>query len=176
MRDESEFKLFFVENYSKFYYFACQLVDDKEICRDIVSDAFEYIWKEYRDKEGVKNWKNYMFSFIRNKCVDYVRHQGVHEKYREYYTHLYKEEEEKEDYTETDRKIEAMKRIIAGFTPQTRLIFRRCYVDKKKYEEVAEELGVSTSAVKKHIMKALKTLREHISEEMERDGYPNEEV
>ena len=45
-------------------------------------------------------------------------------------------------------------------TPRTQQVLKACYVERKKYKEVAEELNISKSAVKKHIMNALKTLRE----------------
>ena len=37
---------------------------------------------------------------------------------------------------------------------------RLCYLQQKKYAEVAEELNISPDTVKKHIMKALKLLKE----------------
>ena len=82
MRELTDFEHFFKENYSKFYYFALRYIDDREVCRDIVSDAFEYAWKSYKNDE-IENWKNYIYSFIRNECIDYIRHLAVHKKYAE---------------------------------------------------------------------------------------------
>lgn len=141
-------------------------MSDKELCRDIVSDAFEYAWTEYNNPE-VKDWKKYILTFIRNKCVDYIRKQGVQERYAGFYSMLYDEAEEEDSYENVDRRIAVMRRVIASFTPQTRLIFTRCYMENKKYSEVADELGISTNAVKKHIVKALKQLREKIAEKDE---------
>lgn len=163
MKDKTDFEQFYLDNYSKFYYFAYQFVSDKELCRDIVGDAFEYAWMEFNNPE-VKDWKKYIFSFIRNKCVDHIRKQTVQEKYAEFYQMLYDETEEENNYESIDRRIAAMRKIIAGFTPQTRMVFKMCYVEEKKYSEVAEALGISSNAVKKHIMKALKILREKIPE------------
>jgi len=39
-------------------------------------------------------------------------------------------------------------------------ILRACYIDGKKYREVADEMGISISTVKKHMVKALKIIRE----------------
>jgi hypothetical protein len=35
-----------------------------------------------------------------------------------------------------------------------------CYIDGKKYVEVAEEMQISIASVKKHMVKALKKVRE----------------
>lgn len=163
MREKTDFEKFYLDNYDKLYYFACQMVSDKEVCRDIVSDAFEYAWTEFNNPE-VKNWKKYIFTFIRNKCVDHLRKQTVQKKYADFYQRLYEGGEEENDYESIDSRITVMRHIIAGFTPQTRQVFLLCYIKNKKYVEAAEELEISTNAVKKHIMKALKLLREKLSE------------
>ena len=51
----------------------------------------------------------------------------------------------------------AMK-VIEDIGEPTRSILVSCYIDGKKYREVAEEMGVSVSMIKKHIGKALKIL------------------
>lgn len=63
---------------------------------------------------------------------------------------------------DTEAKIEKMRQLIGTLTPQTRTILEACYFKGKKYADVAEELGISTSAVKKHIVQALKILREEV--------------
>lgn len=50
--------------------------------------------------------------------------------------------------------------MLAQLTPPTDQILDMCYLQHMKYAEVAEALHTSTSTVKKHITKALKTLRE----------------
>lgn len=158
MRDLTGFEHFYKENYSKFYYFALRYIDDREVCRDIVGDAFEYAWKSYKNDE-IENWKNYIYSFIRNECVDYIRHQTVHEKYVELYINMMNEEELPE---EVDERVALIRKLMDQLTPKTRLILEECYINKKKYREVAADLEISESAVKKHIVQALKTIRKKI--------------
>lgn len=52
---------------------------------------------------------------------------------------------------------------MSNLKPSTRQILEACYIDKKKYREVAEEMNMSTSAVKKNLTKALNLLREKIA-------------
>lgn len=42
----------------------------------------------------------------------------------------------------------------------TRTIFSLCFVEHMKYAEAAEQLHVSLSTIKKHIVRALKLIRE----------------
>jgi RNA polymerase sigma-70 factor (ECF subfamily) len=158
LRELTEFELFYKENYNKFYYYAHRFVDNDEVCRDIVSNAFEYAWQFYTHKK-VDNWRNYIYSFLRNQCIDHLRHLSVHERYAELYIKMVHEAEEPE---EIDERVLAIRNVLKELTPKTRLILEECYIDGKKYREVADDLEISESAVKKHIVQALRTIRQKI--------------
>ena len=59
-----------------------------------------------------------------------------------------------------DIKERIVEKMMSHLRPPTDKILELCYLQQKKYAEVAEMLGISTSSVKKHIIKALRTLRE----------------
>lgn len=159
MAQKDVFEQFFKENYSGFCFFALRYVDDEDTCRDIVSSGFEYIWRNNLTA-SVDNWRNYMMSYIRNKCIDHVRHQTVHRKYAEFC--LAAADIETETADSTDERVALLKRNIDTLTAKSRLVLQECFVNKKSYKEVAAELEISVSAVHKHISKALKTLREGV--------------
>lgn len=158
MIDYVDFRRFFEENYKKFYSFAYQFVGDRETCRDIVGDAFENAWRN-RKRPEISDLNNYLYSFIHNNCVNYLRHEKVKQKHAEFYRQMYRDS--KTDQTvDVDERIRRMNIIINSMTEQTRTVFRMCYIDKMKYKEVADALGVTTSTVQKHIVRALKMLRD----------------
>ena len=64
---------------------------------------------------------------------------------------------------EYEERLRIVKQIISELPPRTRFVLEQCYFNNKKYQEVAEILDVTSSAVKKHIMKALSILRERLS-------------
>lgn len=43
---------------------------------------------------------------------------------------------------------------------QTRLVLERCYFNRMKYQEVADELDITPRMVKRHVSNALSALRE----------------
>ena len=61
---------------------------------------------------------------------------------------------------EREERIRRIEALIEQLTDPTKSILKECYYENKKYQEVAEKWGISNSGVKKHIMKALKRLRE----------------
>lgn len=157
----TEFERFFKENYSRVYYLALSLVHDEEAARDIVADSFEYLFSHHahlKDEEV----GNYLYVIVRNRCSDFFRKQNVRQRYSDYITY-FAEKVETVDWLEHDDKVEKIQRLMEHLTPRTREVLEAHYLQGKKYSEVAGELGISESAVKKHIMQALKLFREKIN-------------
>ena len=160
MEKQRYFEGFFKENYTRFYLFALQIIEDQEVCRDIVSDAFGYAWEKY-DEIEVNDWTRYIYSYIRNKCISHLRHKIVEQKYIDAYIEI----TEDVDYLfgeDHDEWIEMIRKAMKTLPERTQTVLTECYVNNKKYKEVAEEMNISTNAVKKHIVKALKTIKSHV--------------
>lgn len=77
-------------------------------------------------------------------------------------------EETEQSWEENEQHIRQMYQTIETLTPQTQKILKLCYFRQMKYREVAEELNISVSAVRKHIVQALKALR--LALKNKRDG------
>lgn len=149
------FERIYTENYVRLYYYALHIVNEEETAKDILNDVFTVLWKNISHVES-SNVNAYLMTSVRNKAVDYLRRNVLQSHYSEEYLHT--AEQFYTDYSnEKDQLVEEM---LGQLTPPTDQILEMCYLRRMKYAEVAEALHISTSTVKKHIMKALKTLRE----------------
>lgn len=157
MEDKADFDYLFNEFYPQLYYYAFHIINDMETSKDIASDAFEYIWANYA-KIDKATAKSYLYIHVRNKCIDHLRHQDVHEQYTQLYTTLTDTHAENE-YKEMDERMMRVQSVMSKLTAHTRHILEECYIRRKKYQEVADDLNISVSAVRKHIVKALSVLR-----------------
>lgn len=158
MLTKNAFDAIFRENYSQLLFFTRQYVSDYEACRDIVSSAFERLWQHFSCIEPEKA-KNFLYVTARNSCIDYARHESRHRKYAQYVAVMSSYATDTSTLMEREERMVRICRQIESLEPRTRDIFVACYVDRKKYSEVAKEMGISTSTVKKHIIRALKELR-----------------
>ena len=129
-----------------------------EASKDIVSDAFEYVWSNI-DIIECDTAKSYLFTYVKNKAIDYLRSQSIHEKCLMIYGEFAVKYTEQE-YAELDERMLAIRSAMDKLTPHTRHILEECFIQRKQYKEVAEELNISVSAVRKHIVKSLKIIRE----------------
>lgn len=152
---KAKFEKVYTENYVRLYYYALHIVNEEELAKDILNDVFTAFWKNIANIKE-ENLNAYLMTSIRNRAVDLLRHQVLQSQYTDAYLH----EAEQFYDTYSDEKDKMVEEMLNHLSPPTDQILEMCYLKRMKYAEVAEELGISPNTVKKHIMKALKILRE----------------
>lgn len=164
MSREGEFERLFRECYAQLYAFAIGLVREDELCRDILSDSFEILWNHLDEIDEARQ-KSYLYRTVRNKCTDWARSRISQQRYEVFFKTIYGDESD-DDGTilkETEDNIDKIYRLMDTLTPQTRRILDECYFKGRRQAEVAEELGISVSAVKKHIAQAMKVFKSNLN-------------
>jgi len=158
--NEQHFEAYYKTHYKGFMAFAMQLLPDVELCRDILSDAFESAWSRC-DTLNDTEMSSFIFSIVRNKCADHFRHLDVHERYVDYVINQTDVAEEAVDVGSDSYQCEkeTFRETFKTLTPRTQQIFTECYLNKRTYQDVADELNISSSSIKKHIMQALAAFR-----------------
>lgn len=158
--DRIGFETLFREYFTKAYYLALRILHDEEASKDVVSDAFEQVWRKLQGCE-VDNVSSYLLTTVKNVCLDYIRKQDIRNRYVQASMQVVDWVNNNLDRVDVqEEKIQAIMQALEELTPRTQQIVRLCYVERKKYREVAAELGISESAVKKHIMQALSYMRQ----------------
>lgn len=158
--DKSSFEQLFRDNYGKAYYLALRILHDDEASKDVVADAFELVWRRLQDSD-VDKLSSYLLTAVKNVCLDYIRKQNIRNRYVQASVLAVGKLSFNPDEVDLhEEKIQSIMRSLDELTPRTQQIVTMCYVQRKKYREVAEELGISESAVKKHIMQALSYMRQ----------------
>lgn len=164
MSREGEFERLFRECYAQLYAFAMGMVKDDELCRDILSDSFEMLWNHIGEVDEAGE-KSYLFRTVRNKCTDWARSRLSRQRYEMFFKTLYGDgsDDDGSDLKEAEDNINKIYHLIDILTPQTRRILDACYFKGRRQAEVAEELGISVSAVKKHIAQAMKVFKSNMN-------------
>ena len=158
METGNSFEQFFHDRHERFYYFALRFLNDEEACRDVVKDTMEYIYRNLTSIEESKR-ESYALSFIRSRCIDTIRRRGVKQRYLDFY----KAYAERLDVVALDAEEDQMGQLMQAveqLPEKTRYALKECYLNQKKYREVALEMGISEEGVHKNIVRALKMLRE----------------
>lgn len=159
---EKQFKALFEKYYTKLYYSSLAIVRDEDDARDIVNDVFTHIWEKHDSFEDTVN-SMYLYTSIRHRSLDHLKKKKVRDNYANNYIKnndegfLYDDEEEE--------RIRQIQKVIDKMPEKTKYVLDQCYMEGKKYMEVASDIGISRDGVRKHIVKALRLLREAFSKD-----------
>jgi len=154
----------FKENYNSLYYYAYSFTNDSDVSKDVVNDVFEQLWKKRKGIDITYSIKSLLYSMTKNKAINYLRHEQVKKKYFDF--HMESSSMIEEDYRDYDSIIEKIKSAIEKLPSQGQIIFKMCYIENRKYKEIAEELGLSINTVKTHLSNSLKRLRKEFKGEL----------
>lgn len=156
------FENLFNTYYKDLYVYALSFVRDEEEAKDIVTDVYEYVWKNFMRLDASASLRPLLYTLTRSRSLDFLRREKSKEKFLAYQRTLPEADEEYEEHEELLAK--AM-RVIENMPAQTAAVFRKCFFEKKKYQEAGDELNISINTVRWHITKAMSLLREKLTGE-----------
>lgn len=178
---EQQMEQLFHDNYERMYRLAFALLHDNEEARDVVSDVFSRLWDrfsgDYGDKLSGDKPPAYLLKSVKNACLNIIAKKKRDERLAKLLPISDEAETPGTSKVIAEASMQAMNEnatrleerwqatldcIEHDLTPQTASVIRMCYGDGCSYRETAEELGISISAVNKHIVKGLRTLREKL--------------
>lgn len=164
----NEFGKCFLEYRVPFIRKAFRYVRNEEVATDIVSESFMVFWEKKDALPPDTNVPAYIFTIIRNKCLNYLRDQAAH---------LQKEEKLhsiQSDLIEIDiasltacdpnmlfrtEIFDILRDTLDKLPPRTREVFLMSRFENKNYKEIAEELGISFFSVHHEMRNSLRELR-----------------
>ena len=152
---KQKFERLFKDNYPHMYRMAFSLVENVEDAKDAVNQVFAQMWrgKPLISEDSVKG---YLLAATRNQCLHILRDRQLQRRLKE---ELQKETVwQKEE--ERDELLKQLQQAIENnLTEQDRRVLQLHYDDEMTYAETASALGISSSAVNKHITRSLAKIR-----------------
>lgn len=170
---KESFDSIYINNFSRLFLFAKEYVLFDEEAENIVQDIFLMLWEKREALRVDVSLTAYLFTLVKNKCIDFLRHQMVEQMYSENVKQEYNEElnvklfalESFDHNFSSEEDIETLLRNAIDKLPERcRLIFIKSRIEGKKYKEIAEELNLSVNTVEGQISIALKKLREELKD------------
>ena len=140
-----------------FVYYKCGDIQQAE---DIVQDAFIKLWDNC-SKVILTKAKSFLFTVARNLFLNEVAHKKIVLQHRVYLPED-KTNETPEFLLEEQQFMKKLKDAIANLPEKQREVFLLSRIDKKKYPEISEIIGISVKAVEKRMSQALSILREQL--------------
>ncbi len=158
--DQQAFNFIFTKHYSDLVNFAMVYLKEISEAEEIVQNVFLKLWEEREEIDIHSSLKSYLMNCIKNRCLDYFRHQRIIEKYNDRISKSQEQYIEEADRYLMLSELEKQINSAIDLLPSTcKHIFNMSRIEGKKNREIAEELNISIKTVEANIGRALKTLR-----------------
>lgn len=153
---KQRFERLFKDSYPQMYRMAFSMVEDADDAKDAVSQVFTQMWKGRPDvSDG--SVSGYLLAATRNQCLHILRQRQLQQQMEE---ELQREAEESSNDEREELMRELQQVIDDNLTEQDRRVLQLHYDEEMTYQETASVLGISASAVNKHITRSLAKIRE----------------
>lgn len=154
---EEVYKTIFYEHAESLRNFLYYKSGNLALAEDLVQDAFGKLWENCA-KVPPEKAKSYLFTIGNNLFLNHISHQKVVLKF-ENKGHSEADNQSPQFILEEQEFKQRLEAAISALPEDQRIVFLMNRIDKKKYREIAEELGLSVKAVEKRMTKALTVLR-----------------
>ena len=166
--EEESYRILYKQYYASLCNYANGIIRDEFAAESIVSLVLFHIW-EIRSTLSIKtSIKLYLFTAVRNKCLDYIKLDRIKK------TTLFGSLNDMEkipglvDLPLNDlisRELQSrMEKSVEQLPAETKVVFKKSRFENKCHQEIADEVGISISTVKYHIGRALVLLSESLEE------------
>ncbi len=147
----------YARDLKQFLYFKFK---DRTKTDDVLQDTFVKLWTNC-DKVDCRKVKSYLFTVANHLFLDIKRHEKTVQNHENTFVN-YNQTESPEFLLIEKEYYEKIQKILNRLPERQREIFVLNRIEKKKYKEIAEMLGISVKTVEKHMHNALIFMKEQL--------------
>ena len=163
--DELFFKELYKENYLKSVYYANKYINDYELSKELVQDAFMILWDKRKELNMEQNIVAYLFTMVRNRCFNTIRNKLQRSKnyYSEQSIDLIINQKVLTDDSASKVLSDDLgcliKKTLQIMPEKIRSVFVMSRDEELTYPKIASILGISQKTVEYRMTKALALFR-----------------
>lgn len=154
--NHNAFNLLMEKYYIPLRVFASQILNDDAVVDDVVQDVFVNLWENRKKISHVLSIRNYLYTTIRNNCVDLIRSSRRFKLFQEFRS-------KSQLFGEVDYQAVEMVRhlweALEILTPRIRQVITMS-LEGLKQEEIAKEMNIALPTVKALKARGIKQLRD----------------
>ena len=165
IKTKADFEVMFKTHYSDLCSYAHGFLKDPDAAEEVVQEVMFRIWTRRASLTIETSLRSYLFRAVRNGCLNVLKHLNIREEYKSFRE---REMEENQCSTEDEMIISELEqkiRVAIDHLPvERRKVFILSRYDGLTYGQIAEKLGLSVKTAENQMGKALKSLREDLSD------------
>lgn len=155
MTNRNDIEQLFKAHYAQMYRLAVALLHDDDLARDIVHDVFVSLLD---GKTDILATKSYLLRAVRNRSLNHIRDCEIHQRIANRYV-LDNKEYDTEDWPDEETIARIYSLIRNDISPQARRVMELRFSDGLPFARIAATMGISETAVYRHLSHALTIIR-----------------
>lgn len=155
------FRLLFERFYNYLVLYAMKRVQQREIAEDVVQEVFVAIWENAKVYNSFVGFRSFLYDAVQNRCIDYLKHKAVEDRYVVYSLAHHDDEGEREYDLMREEIYRELYLAVNELPDRCKEVFE-LHLQGKKNEEIAELLSLSVQTVKTHKKNAVRFLKERL--------------
>jgi RNA polymerase sigma-70 factor (ECF subfamily) len=132
-----------------------------DVAEDLVQDLFARLWENRKSTVITTSIKSYLFQSTRNQCLNYLKHDEVQKKFRDYTLHVHTDRFYNDAIIEEELNY-AIYQAIDNLPPQCREILKLSRFDGKSHDEIAAKMGITKKTINNQLGKAFKLIKKYL--------------
>lgn len=146
--------------------FAHHYVKSSYLAKDVVQDVFANIWEKRSRWSPDRSLKMYLYQSVKNEALKMLRNRKTERKYIESYLEERGEQKicpKQMEISEEQEFQQAARQAIQSLPERARMTYQLHRRDGLTYKEIAQVMDVSHKTVESQMSRALRMLRERLS-------------
>lgn len=158
--DEEEFKLVFRQHYQSLCQSAYHFLNDLDMAEEIVQNTWVKLWEKRNEITIDGTLKSYVYKMVYNASMNEIKRNKIKQTMAQM-----NPMNESNVYQTNIKELEIqIEKALNKLPEQCRLIFKMSRFQDLKYREIADVLNISIKTVENQMGKALKLMRENLTE------------
>ncbi len=161
--DTNAFDILFYTFEPVIYAYAMKLTSNAEDAKEVVQEVFLKVWEKRAEIDPRYRFESFLYTIAKNLVYNKARHRTYYVAYQKY---IMLHDSQTEHVTENTVYFNELNTFVQTallqMPPVQREVFRLSRMQGLSHGEIAKKMNTSTSNVKNHIRKALRSIREQI--------------
>lgn len=140
----------------------------KELTEEIIQEVFLSIWEKKETLLAVQTFDSYLYRIAKNKLLNFLKHQEHKQQLHISFGNSQSLVENKiENNLAYNEYLKTAKRAIDKLPPKRRLVFLLSTEQGLSLDEIAEQMQISKSMVKKQLYAAREYIKQYLQDNAE---------
>jgi RNA polymerase sigma-70 factor, ECF subfamily len=158
--EQGTFERLFKTHFKSLYAYALTIVKNEMVAEEMVQNVFFKIWEKKAGLNLQTPALAYLYKSVYHESLNYLKHQKVKVAYQSHTAYQLKNQTDQASKKVLLSELEQqINKALSELPEQCRTIFQMSRFEELKYQEIADQLGLSIKTVENQMGKALKLMR-----------------